>query len=263
MALASGNAFVLRSATRPYTEGKRRAEAVVRCARRDALVIDHLPLVRAIAHRIREKLPQYVELEDLIHAGILGLIDAAGKYLTDKRVEFSCYARHRIRGAIMDSLRQLDFASRDLRQCDKALQAACRELSTEIQRLPTHEELAEKIGMGIERCRQVLSDLQSCKLVSAGVPEGRMAEFPGSPDTHPDRMFAGRQRRAKLAGVMSALPERYKRVLALYYDADMTMKQIGLLLGINESRVCQIHRVALEKMQGLLRAAGVHSSGDL
>src|SRR5438128_5934819 len=134
---------------------------------RDALVLEHLPLAKAIAVRVYENLPVHVDLDDLVHAGILGLFDAATKFDPDKQVVFSSYAKHRIKGAILDSLRQLDWASRDLRRRHKQLEAATRELATSLQRTPTEAEIAAKLGVDVERWRQMMVDLRSVGLVSA------------------------------------------------------------------------------------------------
>src|ERR1700685_4577272 len=114
---------------------------------RDRIVLDHLPLVKAIAVRVHENLPVHVDLDDLIHAGILGLFDAASKYDSTKQVVFHSYAKHRIKGAILDSLRQLDWASRDLRRRHKQVEAGSRDLSAQSERQPTEAEIAAKMGV--------------------------------------------------------------------------------------------------------------------
>jgi len=134
---------------------------------RDKLVLDHLPLVKAIAIRVHANLPVRVDLDDLFQAGILGLLDAAGKFNPDEQVMFSIYAKYRIRGAILDSLRQLDWASRNMRRRHKQVEAAARDLSTELRRNPTEGELARKLGVEIERFRTMMIDLHNAGLVSA------------------------------------------------------------------------------------------------
>src|SRR5437764_8831643 len=136
-------------------------------AARDRIVIEHLPLVKAIAVRVHENLPVHVDLDDLVHAGVLGLFDAATKYNPDKQVAFSSYAKHRIKGAILDSLRQLDWASRDLRRRHKQVEAATRELASCLQRTPTEAEVAEKLGVDVDRWRQMMLDLRNVGLISA------------------------------------------------------------------------------------------------
>src|ERR1700733_11185786 len=235
-----------------------------RIARRDRIVLEHLPLVKAIAVRVHENLPVHVDLDDLVHAGVLGLFDAASKFNPDKQVAFSSYAKHRIKSAILDSLRQLDWASRDLRRRHKQVEAATRELAATLQRTPTESEIAQKLGVDVERWRQMMVDLRSVGLISAS---SRPAEhddlpapdFPSKPETQPDNMCSREQMRSVLGVAMKTLPERYQKVVFLYYTNEMTMKEIGGILGINESRVSQIHKSALEKMQVVLQANGIDS----
>jgi RNA polymerase sigma factor for flagellar operon FliA len=233
--------------------------------RRDRVVMEHLPLVKAIAVRVHESLPVHVELDDLVHAGILGLFDAATKYNPDKKVVFSSYAKHRIKGAILDSLRQLDWASRDLRRRHKQVEQITRDLCASLQRQPTEDELAAKMGVEVSRWRQMALDLRNVGLVSASTRAAEhedlpAPDFPSKPETQPDSMCAREQLKSKLEVAMSTLPERYKKVVVLYYTNEMTMKEIGGILGINESRVSQIHKSALEKMAVVLQSNGITSS---
>jgi len=234
-------------------------------AQRDRVVLEHLPLVKAIAMRVHEKLPVHVDLDDLVHAGVLGLFDAANKYNADKQVVFSSYAKHRIKGAILDSLRQLDWASRDMRRHQKEVEAATHDLSATLQRAPTEAEVAEKVGVDVERFRTMMIDLRNGGPVSASARSNEnedlpAPDFPAKPETHPDSICAHGQLRSLLGEVMKTLPERYHKVVILYYTNEMTMKEIGGVLGINESRVSQIHKSALEKMAAALQASGITSS---
>lgn len=234
-------------------------------ARRDRVVLEHLPLVKAIAVRVHENLPVHVDLDDLVHAGILGLFDAASKYNPDKQVVFSSYAKHRIKGAILDSLRQLDWASRDMRRRHKQVEAATRDLAATLQRAPTEAEVAEKLGMDVERWRTMMLDLRNVGLISASTRPNEnedlpAPDFPSNPEMQPDSICAREQLRSVLGVAMKTLPERYQKVVLLYYTNEMTMKEIGGILGINESRVSQIHKSALEKMQVALQASGITSS---
>ena len=257
---------VLKTPLTKTNHAKRQApiQQAARIARRDRIVLEHLPLVKAIAVRVHENLPVHVDLDDLVHAGVLGLFDAASKFNPEKQVAFSSYAKHRIKGAILDSLRQLDWASRDLRRRHKQVEAATRELSATLQRMPTESEVAAKLGVDVERWRQMMVDLRSVGLISAS---SRTAEhddlpapdFPSKPETQPDNMCSREQMRSVLGVAMKTLPERYQKVVFLYYTNEMTMKEIGGILGINESRVSQIHKSALEKMQVVLQANGIDS----
>jgi len=244
---------------------KQAAHTAARIARRDRVVLEHLPLVKAIAVRVHENLPVHVDLDDLVHAGILGLFDAANKFNPDKQVVFSSYAKHRIKGAILDSLRQLDWASRDMRRRHKQVEAATRDLASTLQRAPTEAEVAAKLGMDVERWRTMMLDLRNVGLVSASTRANEnedlpAPDFPSKPETQPDSICAREQLRAVLGIAMKTLPERYQKVVLLYYTNEMTMKEIGGVLGINESRVSQIHKSALEKMNVALQQSGITSS---
>jgi RNA polymerase sigma factor for flagellar operon FliA len=254
-----------RGSAKVSTAAQQGSQQKARLARRDRVVLEHLPLVKAIAVRVHENLPVHVDMDDLVHAGILGLFDAASKYNPEKQVAFSSYAKHRIKGAILDSLRQLDWASRDMRRRHKQVEAATRDLAGTLQRNPTEAEVAEKLGMDPERWRGMMLDLRNVGLISASTRSNEYddlpaPDFPCKPETHPDSICAREQLRGVLGEAMKVLPERYQKVVSLYYTAEMTMKEIGGILGINESRVSQIHKSALEKMQVVLTANGIRSA---
>jgi len=233
--------------------------------KRDEIILEHLPLVRAIAVRVHENLPVHVDLEDLVHAGILGLFDAAKKYNPRKQVAFASYAKHRIKGAILDSLRQLDWASRDLRRRHKQIEAAARDLAAVLYRNPTQAELAEKLGVGEDNWRRIMLEMRNLGMISASgrgpdQEDAPAPDFPAEQETRPDAICARRQMKAHLEVAMEALPARYRQVVQLYYDRELTMREIGDLMGINESRVSQIHKSALQKMAAALHEAGIESS---
>jgi RNA polymerase sigma factor for flagellar operon FliA len=234
-------------------------------SRRDKLVLDHLSLVRAIAVRVYENLPMHVELEDLVHAGILGLFDAAHKFDDSKQVVFRGYAKHRIKGAILDSLREMDWASRDLRRRHKRLEEITRELTAVMERNPTEIEIAEKMGMNLERWRQVALELRMVGFLSASArmvdhEEGPLPEFPAAADSNPGVMAGQRQLKSFLSSAMNTLPLRYQEVINDYYNGGKTMREIGESMGVNESRVSQIHKAALERLAQNLQASGIRSS---
>ncbi len=229
----------------------------------------HLPLVKAIASRVRENLPVQVELDDLVHAGILGLFDAVQKYDPAKKVMFPLYAKHRIKGAILDSLRQLDWASRDLRKRYKHIEALTQKLGHQLGRAPTEMELARATGVSLSRWRKQVLELHAAGLGpwqshlgghSAEALDRLVTEGPKHEPDLPDRTCARRQLAGLLAQVMQTLPVRYRRVVLLYYTQGATMKQIGADLGVNESRVSQIHKAALEKLQIALCTRGIRTA---
>ncbi|HLH41603.1 MAG TPA: FliA/WhiG family RNA polymerase sigma factor [Bryobacteraceae bacterium] len=232
---------------------------------RDQRIRENFPLVRAIALRVHSHLPAHVDLDDLIHAGVLGLYEAVKKYDASKSVAFASYAKHRIRGAILDSLRQLDWASRDMRRRRKQAEAATYELTVKLERAPTEAEIAERLGIRLERWRVMKLDMQSAGLISASARAEESQElpppdFPAGAESRPDSICCRRQLRSMLGEAMRTLPERYRKVVALYYAKQMTMKEIGGILGVNESRVSQIHKLALNKMAVALQANGIRSS---
>jgi len=234
---------------------------------RDRIVLENLPLVKAIAIRVHENLPVHVDLDDLIHAGVLGIFDAVDKYDARKNVSFQNYAKHRIKGAILDSLRELDWASRDMRKRQKSIDAATRELMGQLGRNPTEAEVAEKLGVKPERLRRMRTELCNLGLTPADPRPSedgdRPQEFPATPDLRPDLMCERRQLQSTLADAIHKLPKRYQKVVFLYYTNEMTMKEIGDLLGVNESRISQIHKLALKKMAVALESAGIQSAAAL
>ena len=239
-----------------------------KCAKRDKLVMQHLPLVKAIAIRLYESLPVHADLDDLIHAGMLGLIDGAEKFDDRKDIQFKSYAKHRIKGAMLDSLRQLDWASRDLRRRHKQLEAITQEWVAASAEMPNDETIAKGMGVDVERWRQIAIELRMVGLLSSSTrpPDDdnqTVPEFAASEDTMPDAMYGRRELSSVLQQAMQALPERYRKIVMLYYRGEKTMREIGEILGINESRVSQIHKTALEKLAAVLESAGIHSSEAL
>ena len=248
------------TATAPGVKKQTRAKAD-----RDEIIVNHLPLVKAIANRVRESLPVQVELDDLVHAGVLGLVDAIEKYAPEKNVAFHLYAKHRIRGAILDSLRQLDWASRDLRKRFKSIENLGQKLGQDLGRPPTEIEIAQEMKISVEQYRKLTRELYNAGL-TAGQPHrverpdhSSFADATESNEQMPDELFAHRELRRVLDDVIGTLPVRYQTVIKLYYDQDRTMKQIGAELGVNESRVSQIHKTALEKLEAALRSSGFQS----
>jgi RNA polymerase sigma factor for flagellar operon FliA len=235
--------------------------------RRDQIVLDHLPLVKAIAIRVHENLPVHVDLDDLIHAGVLGLFDAVAKYDAAKNVAFRSYAKHRVKGAILDSLRDMDWASRDLRKRQKQVDLVTRDLSAKLGRVPMEGEVAEEMGLSMDRWRRMLVELRTVGVVSGstGPDQDRdlTQEFPAAPDFRPDRMCERDELKTTLARAIGTLPERYQKVVFLYYTNDLTMREIGEMLGVNESRISQIHKTALKKMAVVLQSEGIQSAAAL
>jgi RNA polymerase sigma factor for flagellar operon FliA len=234
-------------------------------ARRDELITEHLHLVTAIAAHVQKSIPVHIEFDDLVHAGTTGLFDAATKYREDKEVAFPTYAKHRIRGAIIDSLRQQDWASRDLRRQYKQVEEKIAELTSKLGRPPLENEVAAGMGLSPRRWQSLMVDFRSLKAGAiqhqSHESEDHLApEIPASSAECPERLFAGSELRGKLAEALERLPERYQQVVKMYYESDLSMKEIGVRLGVNESRVSQIHKSALGLMQAALGSVGIASA---
>jgi RNA polymerase sigma factor FliA len=234
--------------------------------RRNQIVLKHLPLVKLVAVRMRAALPVHIELNDLTQAGTLGLIDAANKYDPARGILFETYAKYRIRGAILDGLRQFDWASRGLRQLQNHVETITRELTAELLRTPTDTELAEKAGMDLDDWRETALTLANIKHIHSAkhAPEESdappMQDPPSPPDTFPDWICAIDQLSDTVHKVMETLPVRSRTILQLYYKGEKSMKEIGGLIGVNESRVSQVHKAALMTMAKALKVKGVYSS---
>jgi RNA polymerase sigma factor for flagellar operon FliA len=225
---------------------------------RDRLLLEHLPSVRYIAHRIHERLPQHVELDDLISSGIVGLIDAFNKFDHTKQVQFKSYAQFRIRGAILDSLRVLDWSPRELRRKGRAVQEAIQTMTRNLRRTPTETEIARELHLGIHEYQLLLGQLKGLEIGSLNLEhnddsgEDQLAYIAGSPEDDPLFLCLQGEMRQLLVDAIEELPEKERMVLTLYYYEELTMREIGLTLGVVESRVSQIHSSAVVRLRASL-----------
>lgn len=224
-------------------------------AERERLLLEHLPEVRYIARRIHERLPRQVQFEDLVQAGVVGLIDALHRYDPARHAQLGTYARFRIRGAILDSLRALDWSPRELRRRGRELRQAEQALGDRLGRAPTVEEVCQKLEITPEEYHRLTAELHASQLEDG--PEdgegGSVLDAAASPDPDPFTLYARGEARERLAAAMAELPERDQQLLSLYYHEELTMKEVGAVLGIGESRVCQIHGTLLAKLRQRLR----------
>ena len=225
---------------------------------RQKMLIELLPLVRRVALKIREHLPAHVEVDELSANGVLGLVDAVAKFDASKRVKLEIYARHRIRGAILDGLRAADPVTRDTRQKNKRIQKLYRELEANLGRPVQDEEMAAASRMNLAQWHQAVTDIQSVG-IDCGSRVLSAAPTTTLQSTDPELLIEGgdnpfdlcyrREQREIMGRALSSLPERERRVLCLYSQADWTMKQIALLMHVDESRVSQIHSAALIRLK--------------
>jgi RNA polymerase sigma factor FliA len=232
----------------------------------ERLMIEHLPTVRYLARRIHERLPQHVEIDDLVSAGVLGLIDAFRKFDPEKKVQFRSYAQFRIRGAILDSLRTLDWSPRDLRRKGRAIEEAIRTLTARMGRAPSEPEIAAELEMDLGEYQQLLGELKGLEIGTLHIErsedsgEEELAYLPSKPEENPLFVCLRSEMQTRLADAVDQLPERERLVMTLYYYEEMTMKEIGLTLGVVESRVSQIHASAVLHMRSLLTESASASS---
>jgi RNA polymerase sigma factor for flagellar operon FliA len=225
-----------------------------------------LPLVKRVAPKIRKRLPAHVELDDLFSDGVLGLVDAVTKFDASKRVSLETYARHRIRGSILDGLRAADPASRDLRRRNQRVQKLYHELEVKLGRSVTDEEMAAVQGMNLAEWHRELNEIQSAgfdvsaRVLSAG-PTSRSVSrkiepaFLAGDDSDPFDLCYREEQREILGRALSSLRERERQIITLhYYQQELPMKQIAEHMNVDESRISQLHAAALVGLK-----ANVHS----
>jgi RNA polymerase sigma factor for flagellar operon FliA len=227
---------------------------------RNGLVLRELPQVYYVAARIHERLPKQVELEDLVQAGVIGLMEACGSYDSAKDAQFSTFAKFRIRGAILDSLRKLDWGSRTLRRKGREIAASVAKLEASLGREPLEEEIAADMNMRLDVLQSTMTQLDGLYLVGQGShsthdstdPYDLIESAAGAQGENPfDQCLEG-ERRALLAEAVSRLSEREQLILSLYYEEELTMKEISKIVGIVVSRVSQIHAAAMVKLRAPL-----------
>lgn len=223
--------------------------------RREQILLENMPVVRSVAHRIHARLPQHVELEDLVSAGAVGLIDAFHKFDGKKDVQFRTYAQIRIRGAILDSLRLLDWGPRALRHKAREMEAATHKLMQRFGRQPEESEVADELGMELAAYQSLVNAVKGLEIGSLHeartdnpADEERVDIASSAEDDPLDRSMRS-ERAARLSAAVAELPEREQRVLEMYYVQEMTLKEIGVVLGVGEARVSQIHSAAIQELR--------------
>jgi RNA polymerase sigma factor for flagellar operon FliA len=246
--------------TKASLAAERQQPATLTDSDRDRILVEHLPMVRYLARRIHERLPNYVELEDLVSAGVIGLIDAYNKFDHSKKVQFKSYAQFRVRGAILDSLRILDWSPRELRRKGRAVQDAIHTLTQTLRRTPTEPEIAKQMDLKLNEYQILLGDLKGLEIGSLNIEhsedsgEDELAYVAGSPEEDPLFRCLQGEMRQRLLDAIEELPEKERMVLTLYYYEELTMREIGLTLGVVESRVSQIHSSAVVRLRTSLEA---------
>ncbi len=228
---------------------------------RDALIRQYQPLVRRLAHHMMAKLPASVQVDDLIQVGLIGLSEALTRYEAAQGVQFETFATQRIRGAMIDELRENDWMSRGSRKSQKDIENAVRQLEHRLGRSPLESEIALELGMGLEAYQSLLGKVRGTQLVyledinrnSEG--DDGFLEHHDAAEENSDPMDALRDQRMRQALVkaITTLPEREQLVMSLYYEQDMNLKEIAAVLGVTESRVCQLHSQSIARLRAKMR----------
>lgn len=224
----------------------------------DQVIRDHGPLVKRIAHHLMARLPPTVQVEDLIQAGMLGLLDAARSFDASIGASFETYAGVRIRGAMLDEVRRNDWVPRSVHRKARQAAEALRTIEQREGRAARDSEVAEALGVGLEEYGRIQVDAAACRLLSMedltvdiGEAREQRAELGIDPEDPLLAMESSGFRRGLIEAI-EGLPEREKLVLALYYDDELNLKEIGAILGVGESRVCQIHGQAMIRLRARL-----------
>jgi len=234
----------------------------------ERVLLEHLPVVRFLARRIHERLPQHVDIEDLVSAGVVGLMDAFAKFDPAKKVQFRSYAQFRIRGAILDSLRTLDWSPRELRRKGRAVEGAIRSVTARLGRAAGENEVAQEMGLDLGEYQQLLGDLKGLEIGTLHMErnedsgEEELAYVPGRPEEDPLFRCLRGEMEQRLGDAIQNLPDRERLVMTLYYYEEMTMREIGLALGVVESRVSQVHASAVVHLRAALKDLAARGAFD-
>jgi len=227
---------------------------------RDKLVMEHVGLVKALANRLAHRLPSQVEVSELISVGVLGLIDAAGRFKPSLGVPVDAFARRRIQGAMLDMLRDLDWASRSVRKQRRDVDSAMARLRAELGREPESAEIATAMGVSEPEYDRMLDQLRSAELASirqASTDEEGQSLLDVAVDLSegPHQRLERRELRTLLAKGIMQLPERERQILALYYEQELTLAEIGQVIGVGESRVSQLRTQAIARLRSIMQTA--------
>jgi RNA polymerase sigma factor for flagellar operon FliA len=221
----------------------------------DALVRQHADLVKRIAYHLAGRLPPQVEVDDLIQSGMIGLLEAAQNFMAGRGASFETYAGIRIRGAMLDALRKLDWAPRSVHRKARAAATAMREVEARTGREASDADVAAQLGVPLQQYHGILQDALGCQLLRLNdADDGEDSTLDRLPHEGPDPQGEALEdaRRQAVTTAIKALPERERLVLSLYYEQELNLKEIGAVLKVTESRACQLHGQALVRLKALL-----------
>ncbi len=229
---------------------------------KEQLVSQYAPLVKRIAYHLMARLPASVQVEDLIQNGMLGLLDAMSRFEEGMGAQFETYAVQRIRGAMLDGLRENDWMPRGVRREMRRIETAIQQLEHQHGRAPTEKELADCLGMPLEEYQKLLNDARGHQLIyledlTGGDDENYLDRNLAGTEPDPLAVLEDADVRKALVKAIDKLPDREKTMMALYYEEDLNLREIGEVLGVTESRVCQLHSQAIARLR-----ASVVGEGD-
>ena len=228
---------------------------------RNALIRQYQPLVHRLAHHMMAKLPASVEVDDLIQVGLIGLSEALSRYETGQGAQFETFATQRIRGAMLDELRENDWMSRGSRKNQKDIEQALRRLEHRLGRSPIESEIAAELGLSLSDYQSLLGKVRGTQLIyledmgrSGEDDDGFLDRHVADNDADPLNLLGDQRLRQALVAAIKTLPEREQFVMSMYYEQDMNLKEIAAVLNITESRVCQLHSQSVARLRAKMRA---------
>ena len=230
---------------------------------REAVIKEYAPMVKYVANRIAMRLPPHVEVDDLISVGVLGLIDAIDKYDSTRGAKFKTYAEFRVRGAILDELRSMDWVPRSVRQKASSMDGVVQKLQNKLGRPPEDDETAKEMGISLDELFTTLNETKSMPILSledlgiakeSGEQQSLLDCLAGKNDADPQTHLRLVELKEIIASAIDTLPEKERLMISLYYYEELTMKEIGGVLGITESRVSQIHSKAVFRLRNKLKS---------
>jgi RNA polymerase sigma factor for flagellar operon FliA len=225
----------------------------------DALVQEYAPLVKRIANHLRARLPDGIEIDDLVQVGLIALLDAARQYSPARGASFETYAGIRVRGAMLDEVRATDWTPRSVYRRQRELTAAIQAVENRTGQAADARGVAAELGIPLEEYHQMVSQATACRVFSLDATdedgEAVVGQLP-DPEAGPAAALESDELRQEVAAAIRSLPEREALVMSLYYDEELNLKEIGEILGVTESRVCQLHGQALARLRARVGAAG-------
>ena len=238
-------------------------EIEITAENREEVIKRYSPMIKYVANRIAMRLPPHIEVDDLISVGVLGLMDAISKYDSSRGAKFKTYAEFRVRGAILDELRAMDWVPRSIRQKASNVDKVVQALQAKLSRSPEDEEVAKEMGISLDQFHDTLNETKSIPIFSledlgiakeSGEQQSLLDCLAGKADADPQTQIRLIELKEIIAKAIDALPEKERLMVSLYYYEELTMKEIGAVLEITESRVSQIHSKAVYRLRTKLKA---------